>query len=75
MDGYTWYAIIVVKDGKKYAHAFRIANNNNIVSFIESHNRDWKIKAMNAFDTKKNACEFAKMHNEWYKEQGIYAFD
>ena len=75
MDGYTWYAIIVGKDGKKYSHAFRLSNNQNIVAFIRDYSRDWEILAMNAFNTKKDACYFAKGHNEWYKEQGIYPFD
>ena len=71
MDKYVWYAIIETKDGKHYAHAFRLCMNQNLASFIKGHP---DITAMNACPSMKYAKEIVQVWNESFAMQGTHMF-
>ena len=71
MDGYVWYVIMRSKDGKNYAHAFRLRRNENLVPFIQNYP---DIVTMNPCSTKEYARGLVQAWNESFKENGTYMF-
>lgn len=72
MDNYVWYVLIRTENGKHYAHAFRLRQNQNIASFVHDYPN---ITHMNACPTMKYAKEIAQAWNESFKKNGTYMFD
>ena len=65
MNKYTWY-VFTIKDeeGKFYAFAERIRNNNNLVDYAR------QAATMNACDSKKEAEHVAAFWNETFIKNG-----
>lgn len=73
MDGYNWYVLAYQKNNKFYAHAFRINNNSNLVSFMKDHLQAGLV-IMNPCSTKKRAFEITKVWNDGWKSENKYLF-
>lgn len=73
MEGYTWYVLEYHKDDKHYAHAFRLRNNINLVSFMQDHLKAGLV-SMNPCSTKKHAFEIVKAWNDGWKSENKYLF-
>ena len=73
MEGYTWYVLEYHKDDKYYAHAFRLRNNINLVSFMKDHLKAGLV-SMNPCSTKKRAFEIVKAWNDRWKSENKYLF-
>jgi len=71
MDKYVWYVLNRCKDGKYYAHAFRLRMTENLVSFMREYP---DIETMNPCESKTYAKELAQYWNECYKKNGTYMF-
>lgn len=65
MNSYTWYVFQVLdEEGKFYAFAERIRNNQNLVDYAK------QAHTMNACDTKREAEEIARFWNEQHIKAG-----
>ena len=71
MDGYVWYVIQSSKNGKNYAHAFRLRMNQNIASFVQDYPN---IVTMNACESMKYAKGLAQAWNDSFKENETYMY-
>ena len=71
MDNYVWYVLIRTVNGKQYANAVRLRQNQNIVSFVQDYPN---ITHLNACSTMKYAKEIAELWNESFKANGTYMF-
>lgn len=71
MNSYVWYVLTREKDGKRYAHAFRLRSNYNIASFVKDYP---DIEWMNSCPTKKFAESLAQAWNDSFKNNGTYMF-
>ena len=68
---YTWLVIDNVKDGKRYAHAWRWYNGNNLMCLAKMFP---EADTMMICDTMKQAKETANAWNDTYKKDGRYMF-
>lgn len=73
MDGYTNYIVNLKINGKFYAFAERIRNNNNMFCFFER----WKKQGATSVNAVKTATEAHKIAAEWnatYRKNGTYLY-
>lgn len=71
-DGSTSFVIEVEVDGKYYAYADRIQNNNNLIAIFERKPTNGKIISVNVAKTATGAHQLANYWNECFKKNGTY---
>lgn len=71
MNGYSYYVIGIEENGKHYATAERVANQNNLLAVFSKYRN---ASTVNACETMKEAKEIANFWNACYEKNGTYAF-
>lgn len=68
---YYWIAADTMDNGKHYAFAFRVSENDNLKSRLDGVQN---LNAANICQSKKQAAEIVTAWNEGYKANGSYMF-
>lgn len=69
---YFWIAAIVQENGRHYAFAFRVSENDNLKCRLDGVQN---LSSANIMPTKKAARDIVTFWNDCFKENGTYLFD
>jgi len=69
---YFWIAAIVQENGRHYAFAFRVSENDNLKCRLDGIQN---LSSANIMPTKKAARDLVTFWNDGFKANGTYLFD
>ena len=69
---YFWIAAIVQENGRHYAFAFRVSENDNLKCRLDGVQN---LSSANIMPTKKAACDLVTFWNDGFKANGTYLFN